>query len=160
MLKWFEKLNYPYYQALKFSRKQGSFVKAIRKFELRLMMKGWNVLKNKAVLMISPQNLNCLYNHEVKFLQKCPIFNEVIWTFELSWSISWSIILSNKRQFWWCLLKVWPFPIITKWNFDRTVLMSLEKVHLPLLSPSSPYYEVFTKNKTIIRNSLEHLTYR
>ena len=123
------------------------------------MMKGWNVLKNKAVLMISPENLNCLYNHEVKFLQKCPIFNEVIWTFELSWSISWSIILSNKRQFWWCLLKVWPFPIITKWNFDRTVLMSLEKVHLPLLSPSSPYYEVFTKNKTINRNPLEHLTY-
>ena len=123
------------------------------------MMKGWNVLKNKAVLMISPENLNCLYNHEVKFLQKCPIFNEVIWTFELSWSISWSMILSNKRQLWWCLLKVWPFPIITKWNFDRTVLMSLEKVHLPLLSPSSPYYEVFTKNKTIIRNSLEHLTY-
>ena len=123
------------------------------------MMKGWNVLKNKAVLMISPENLNCLYNHEVKFLQKCPIFNEVIWTFELSWSISWSMILSNKRQLWWCLLKVWPFPIITKWNFDRTVLVSLEKVHLPLLSPSSPYYEVFTKNKTIIRNSLEHLTY-
>ena len=123
------------------------------------MMKGWNVLKNKAVLMISPENLNCLYNHEVKFLQKCPIFNEVIWTFELSWSISWSMILSNKRQLWWCLLKVWPFPIITKWNFDRTVLMSLEKVHLPLLSPSSPYYEVFTKNKTIIRHSLEHLTY-
>ena len=123
------------------------------------MMKGWNVLKNKAVLMISPENLNCLYNHEVKFLQKCPIFNEVIWTFELSWSISWSIILSNKRQFWWCLLKVWPFPIITKWNFDRTDLISLEKVHLPLLSPSSPYYEVFTKNKTIIRNSLKHLTY-
>ena len=123
------------------------------------MMKGWNVLKNKAVLMISPENLNCLYNHEVKFLLKCPIFNEVIWTFELSWSISWSMILSNKRQFWWCLLKVWPFPIITKWNFDRTVLVSLEKVHLPLLSPSSPYYEVFTKNKTIIGNSLEHLTY-
>ena len=123
------------------------------------MMKGWNVLKNKAVLMISPENLNCLYNHEVKFLQKCPIFNEVIWTFELSWSISWSMILSNKRQLWWCLLKVWPFPIITKWNFDRTVLMSLEKVHLPLLSPSSPYYEVFTKSKTINRNPLEHLTY-
>ena len=123
------------------------------------MMKGWNVLKNKAVLMISPENLNCLYNHEVKFLQKCPIFNEVIWTFELSWSISWSMILSNKRQLWWCLLKVWPFPIITKWNFDRTVLMSPEKVHLPLLSPSSPYYEVFTKSKTINRNSLEHLTY-
>ena len=119
------------------------------------MMKGWNVLKNKAVLMISPENLNCLYNHEVKFLQKCPIFNEVIWTFKLSWSI----ILSNKRQFWWCLLKVWPFPIITKWNFDMTVLMSLEKVHLPLWSPSSPYYEVFTKNKTNIRNSLEHLAY-
>ena len=123
------------------------------------MMKDWNVLKNKAVLMISPENMNCLHNHELKFLQKSPIFNEVIWTFELSWSISWSIMLSNKRQFWWCLLKVWPFPIITKWNFDRTVLMLLEKVHPPLISPSSPYYEVFTKNKTIIRNSLEHWTY-
>ena len=62
-----------------------------------------------------------------EFLQKCPIFNEVIWTIELSWSI----ILSNKRQFWWCLLKVWPSPIITKWNFDRRALMSLEKFICP-----------------------------
>ena len=94
------------------------------------MMRGWNVLKNKAVLMISPEDLNCLYNHELRFLQKCPIFNEAIWTFELS-PLSWSIILSNKRQFWWCVLKVWPSPIITKWNFDRTVLMSLEKFICP-----------------------------
>ena len=157
MLKWFEKLNYPYYHALKFSWKQGSFVEAIRKFELRLWWRAemfskirqfwWYHLKIWTASIIA-----------LKYLQKCPIFNEVIGTFELT-PLSWSIILSNKRQFWWCLLKVWPFPIITKWNFDRTVLMSLEKVHLPLLSPSSPYYEVFTKNKTIIGNSLEHLTY-
>ena len=140
----------PYYQALKFSRKQGSFVKAIRKFELRLW---WRAEMFSKIRQFWWYHLKIWTASE--FLQKCPIFNEVIWTIELSWSI----ILSNKRQFWWCLLKVWPFPIITKWNFDRTVLMSLEKVHLPLLSPSSPYYEVFTKSKTINRNPLEHLTY-
>ena len=46
--------------------------------------------------------LNCPYYHEGNYFAKI-------------------------RQFWWCLMKVWPSPIITKWNFDRTVLMSLEK---------------------------------
>ena len=58
---------------------------------------GWNFLKNKGVL-ISPENLNCSYYHELKFLQKYLIFNEVIWIFELP-QLSWGIILSNMRQF-------------------------------------------------------------
>ena len=33
--------------------------------------------------MISPESLNCNYYYELKFLQKYPIFNEAIWTFEL-----------------------------------------------------------------------------
>ena len=32
------------------------------------------------------------------------------------------------------------------------------KIHLPLLSPYCPYYEICTKNKTIIRDSYENLT--
>ena len=42
------------------------------------ILTGSNFLKNKAVLMISPENLNCPYYHELKFLQKFPIFDEVI----------------------------------------------------------------------------------
>ena len=82
LLKWLENLICAYYDGLKFSQKYGS-------------------------LMISPENLNCPFSHELKFLQIHLIFNLVIWIFELP-SLSWSIILSNIREFWWCLLKTWP----------------------------------------------------
>ena len=45
-------------------------------------MTGFHFLKNKGVLMVSPENLNCSYYYELKY-QKYPIFNEVIWIFEL-----------------------------------------------------------------------------
>ena len=102
LLKWLENLNCLYYQKLKLSQKQSNFVEVIWKFELLLwsqteifaktrqfywsdskiwtatIITGWNFLKNKAVLMISPENLNFPCYHELKFLQKYPIFNEVI----------------------------------------------------------------------------------
>ena len=39
LLKWFENLNCSYNYKLKFLRKQGSFVEAIRKFELQLLLR-------------------------------------------------------------------------------------------------------------------------
>ena len=104
---------------------------------------GWNFLKNKAVL-ISPKNLNCSYYHELKFLQKYLIFNEVIWIFELP-PLSWGIILSNMRQFWWCLLKIWP--IITIFRYNRTVLMSLEKFNCPYYHHIAPIMKLSRKIK-------------
>ena len=70
--------------------------------------------------MTSLEKLNCLYCHELKFLQKYPRFNEVIWTFELP-PLSWRIIFSNIKKFWWCLLKIWPAPRITNWNFCKNI---------------------------------------
>ena len=79
---------------------------------------GWNFLKNKAVLILSLENLNCPYYHKVKFLQKYPRFNEVIRTFELS-PLSWRIIFSNIKQFWWCLSKSWPLLLSRSEIFDK-----------------------------------------
>ena len=106
---WFEILNCPYYQKLKFSQKFGRFYEVnwiFAKFELSLLsrdeifaklrqfcwtdlkirttsiMTGFNFLKNKGVFMISPDNLKCSYYYELKFSQKYPIFDEAIWTFE------------------------------------------------------------------------------
>ena len=84
-------------------------------------------------------NLNCPYYHELKFFQKYHRFNKVIWIFELP-PLSWGIIFSKIRQFWWCLLKIWPFPIKTKWNFceNRPVLVSLEKFFCPYYHHIAP----------------------
>ena len=95
------------YCEVKLWQKWDSFVEVTWKFELPLLsraeifaktrqfcwtdskiwtasiMTGFKFLKNKRVFMISPENLNCSYYYELKFLQKYPIFNEAIWTFEL-----------------------------------------------------------------------------
>ena len=108
----------------------------------------FNFFKKKGVFMISPENLNCSYYHELKLLQKDPIFNEAIWTFELP-PLSRGIILSDIRQFWWCLtpLPLWPSPIplcpyyhniAPIMKFSRKIKPSLErftwKFDLPLES--------------------------
>ena len=104
-------------------------------------------------------NLNCPYYHELKFLQKCPRFNEVIWIFKLP-PLLWGVIFSNIKQFWWRLLKIWPSPIIMKWNFrlNRTVFMSLEKFTCPFYHHIATTMKFSTKYKTIIRDSLQNLT--
>ena len=93
-----------------------------------------SVYENKTISIHSLENLACPYYHELRFLQKYPRFNEVIWTFELL-PLSWCIIFSNIKQFWWCLLKIWPAPRITSWNFanisNEVLMMSL----------NCPYYQ-------------------
>ena len=124
-------MTFRYYNELKILQKYPRFIEVTWKFELLLLLldktfakirqfcwcdlkiwptpiiTGWNFLKNKAVLILSLENLNCPYYHKVKFLQKYPRFNEVIWIFELP-PLSWRIIFSNIKQFWWCLSKRWP----------------------------------------------------
>ena len=109
LLKRFENVNCAYYRGLRSSQKWGSFDGITWKFELPF--------------------------HKLKFLQKYPIFNVVIWTFELL-PLSWGITFSNKRQFWWCPLKIWPSPIITKWNCreNRTALMSALSSSAPIIT--------------------------
>ena len=134
-----EKLNWRYYKEVKFSQKYPRFNEVTWKFELLLLSGGKifakgnavllmslenltcsyitrrNFCKNKAVLMMPLENLNYPYYHEMKLLQKYPGFNKVIWTFQLP-ALSWGIIFSNMKQSSWCLLIIWPSPIITKWN--------------------------------------------
>ena len=137
---WFETFNYPYYHELKFSQKYGRFYEVNWKFVLLLLsrdkilakirqfcwtdskiwtasiMKSFNFLKSKG-FMISPENLNCTYYYEPKFLRKYPIFNYDIWTFELP-PYSWVLILSNISQFWWCLFPCLTFPYYQKEKFS------------------------------------------
>ena len=87
LLKWFEYLNCPYYHKLKFSQKQGSFVKLIRKFELPLFWRAsifsikrdlwyhlkiwtvptntrWNFYENVSYLIKPFKHLNFPHIHE------------------------------------------------------------------------------------------------
>ena len=110
-----ENLNCYYYQEVKFLQKVMQFYWCHLKIWPAPIITRRNFCKNKAVLMMPLENLNYPYYHEMKFLQKYPRFNKVIWTFQLP-ALSWGIIFSNMKQFSWCLLIIWPSPIITKWN--------------------------------------------
>ena len=108
-----------YYDKLKFSQKWSSFVEVMWKFELL-------ILQNSADFMKSLENFRYPYYHELKLLQKYLKFNEFIWTFELP-PLSWGIIFSKVKPFWWCLLKMWPSPITTRRNFclNKAILICL-----------------------------------
>ena len=106
LLMWLENLACLIIPSWNFCKKEGSFDDVTLKFKppilprgkvskkirpfLYIQLKTWPALlsraeafaKNKAVLMMSLEKLNWLYYEEVKFFQKYPKFNEVIWKYE------------------------------------------------------------------------------
>ena len=111
----------------------------------------------KTIFIHLLENLCCPCNHELKYLQRYPRFNEAIWKFELSLyhelkfllkknsfdDVTWKFelvllllanIFSNIRQFCLFISKIWSASIFTSWNFrkNKAVLtISLENLHCP-----------------------------
>ena len=75
-----------------------------------------SVHENKAIHIHSLENLSCPCNHHLKFSQKYPRFNEVIWKFELP-LLSCSKRFPKIKQFCWYDLENCPPLIIMNWNF-------------------------------------------
>ena len=87
-----------------------------------------SVHESKAIDMHSRENLSCPCNHEMKFSQKYPRFNEVIWKYELP---------------------LYELKYLQKWgSFDVTW-----KFALPLLSRG----KLFPKIKAVLLMWLENL---
>ena len=117
-MKWFE--NCSYYQELKFSQKQGGFVKAVRKFELRLLLRAeifskirqfwwyhlkiwtatiitnWNFCKNISHLTKSFEYLNCPIIMRYNFIK----YKAVLMSLE-------NLSFPKISRFWLCHLKNW-----------------------------------------------------
>ena len=88
--------------------------------------------KNKAFLMIPLENLNSPCNHDLKFLQKYPRFNEVTWKFELP-LLPRAEIFAKISHFCWTDLLNCPYELkfLQKWSsFDDVT----QKCDLSLLS--------------------------
>ena len=84
-------------------------------FELHLLSRGKNFFKNKAILLMWLESLNCPYYHELKFSQNYGRFYEATWKFALP-LLSRGKIFTKIKQFGWCNLKFWTVPIITSSN--------------------------------------------
>ena len=137
-----------------------------------------SVHEKKAIHIHSLENLSCPCNHELKFFQKYPRFNEAIWKFELphydelkffqkwgsfddvTWKFALPVLSQGKlfpkiKQFCWCDLEIWPAPIIANWNFCKNK-EALMMSHENLLCPY--YHEVnfSQKEKAVLLLWLEN----
>ena len=115
----------------KFSQKYGSFDGITSNLIFTYYHEG-NFRKNKAVLLMWVENLNCTYYHELKFSRKQGSFVEAIRKFELHLLLR-AEIFSKTRQFWYHL-KIWTAPIITSWNFCKNIsylMKSFEYLNCP-----------------------------
>ena len=65
-----EKLNWLYYEEVKFFQKYPKFNEVIWKYEFPLLSRGKIFAKSKAVLLMWLENLTCSYYHKRKLSQK------------------------------------------------------------------------------------------
>ena len=66
----FGNLNYPYYHEVKVPTKIRPFLYNHLKVRPSSTVTSWSFRKNKAVLLRYFENLNCHYNHELKFAEQ------------------------------------------------------------------------------------------
>ena len=108
-----------------------------------------SVQENKTSLIHSLENLNCPCNHKLKFFQKYPRFNEVIWKFELP-LLSRAEIFAKISHFCWTDLMNWPYDYELKF----LLMISLKNVTCPY------YHELkFSLRKAVLLMSLELLNW-
>ena len=103
------------------------------KFERPLLPRSKLSPKNKVVLLMRFEVLNCPYYPELKFSKWYDSFHEVTWKFALPLS-SRSKVFTKIKQFCWSDSKTWTAPIITSSNFlkKKAVLLKwFENLNYP-----------------------------
>ena len=117
LMKSFENLYCCYYlPRVKIFAKVSQFCWSDLKVPAAPIITSWNICKNMAVVMMSLEDLNCSYYHELKFSQKYGRFYEVTWKLTLPLS-SGVKIFGKIRLLYWCDLNIWSVTIITSWSF-------------------------------------------